>query len=115
MEVISNPSDHLRLSLIDPADPNAVNFNHRKEKVTKAAFVGAYSERAGSRDEQDDKKVTFPGYMGSSAADGDDQGQPGEGLAATLSRSVAALSEEEPASKAHNSRLLPTQSEIEMS
>jgi hypothetical protein len=110
LEVISNPSDQLQLSMIDPANPNEVNFN-RKEKVTKAAFVGAYSEGAGSRDEQDDKKVTFRGQAGkSSAVEGEDQGQPGEGLAGTLTRSVAALSEEDPASKAHNSRRLTTKS-----
>ena len=102
--------------MIDSENPNEVNFNYRKEKVTKAAFVGAYSEGAGSGDEQEDKRVTFRGPKSKiTPGGGDDEGRPGEGLAGTLSRSAAALSEEEPSSKAHNSRLLTTQSRLEAS
>jgi len=115
-DVISNASDFLRLSMIDSENPNEVNFNYRKEKVTKAAFVGAYSEGAGSGDEQEDKRVTFRGPKSKiTPGGGDDEGRPGEGFAGTLSRSAAALSEEEPSSKAHNSRLLTTQSRLEAS
>lgn len=51
----------------------------------------------------------------SSPPPGEAEGQHGEGLAGTLSRSVAAFSEEEPVIRAHNSRRLTTQSRIDAS
>lgn len=116
VEVISNLSDHLHLSLVDSQNPNEVFFNQTKEKQTKPAFYGDIADNKDlqSNYDQNDWHKTAPGKrVIGSPQPGEEDSKYGQGLA--ISKSVAAFSEEEPAVKAHNSRMMTTKSYIDMS
>lgn len=53
-EAPENPSSLLTLSILDSADSNEVNLNYYREKQTKAAFEGSYSDRDS---DQEDRSV----------------------------------------------------------
>ncbi len=53
-QTVSNESDRLKLSILDSNDSKEVRMTYNRQKVNKAAFIGAYSDRHTDQDPASD-------------------------------------------------------------